>query len=67
MKLSKRMKTTATKKRIRTPAIWIILGGYADEVAKLEAKLMAVECGECGKTLLECDFAECDKEAMSEL
>jgi len=33
------------------------------EVAQLEAKLMAVECGECGKTLLECDFEECDKQA----
>ena len=34
-----------------------------EAVAQLEAKLMAVECGECGKNLLECDFEECDKQA----
>jgi len=63
MNLSERMNTTATKKRIRTPAIWTILKDYAEEAAQLEAKLEAVECGECGKSLLECDFEECDKQA----
>ena len=38
MKLSERMNAVATKKRIRTPAIWTILKDYADEVAQLEAK-----------------------------
>ncbi len=61
MKLSKRMKIMTTKKRIRTPAIWTILKDYAVEVSQLEAKLEAVECGECGKNLLECDMEECDR------
>ena len=28
---------------------------WSDEVAKLEAKLLAVECSECEKTLLDCE------------
>ena len=28
---------------------------FADMVAQLEAKLRAVECSECGKTLLDCE------------
>ncbi len=61
MKLSERMKIMATKKRFRTPAIWTVLKDYAEEAALLEAKLMAIECGECGKNLLECDTEECDR------
>ena len=38
MKLSERMKAVATRQRIRTPAIWTILGDYADEVEQLEAE-----------------------------
>jgi len=113
--LSERMKAMATKKRIRTPAIWTILRDYAgevdllektieicsheilrlekkerdleaeltehnayyrkvineecapdevhctcvpalrDKIRQLEAKLNAVECAVCGKTLLHCE------------
>ena len=35
--LSERMNIMATRKRIRTPAIWTILKDYAKEVARLEA------------------------------
>ena len=34
------------------------------QAAQLEAKLEAITCGECGKNLLECDTAECDRAAL---
>ena len=36
--LSERMNTMATKKRIRTPAIWTIMKDYAKEVSSLEQR-----------------------------
>ena len=35
------------------------LTGVHEKIALLEAKLAAIECGDCGKTMLEC---ECDME-----
>ena len=43
MKLSERMKAVATKRSIRTPAIWTILKDYAEEVEGLEAELTSME------------------------
>jgi len=41
--LSERMSITATKKRIHPPAIWTILGDYANEVFRLEEENRALK------------------------
>lgn len=50
--LSERMSTTATKKRIRTPALWTILGDYANGVARLEGDLALSQMNH--KRMAEC-------------
>ena len=54
MKLSERMISRATTVS-ENCAVW--LEEYGRLVALLEAKLTAIECGDCAKTMLEC---KCD-------
>ena len=55
MKLSEKMREYETGEMDR----------WADEVEQLEARLMSIECGECGKNMLECNAEECDKLAIT--
>ena len=63
MKLSERIQIRAGSDTVFEP-YYDVLGQWATEAAQLEAKLEAITCGECGKNLLECDTAECDRTAL---
>ena len=65
MKLSERMmqeRFYITDSVSRTNAT---IDKWAGEVTQLEARLMSMECGECGKNMLECNAEECDKLAIT--
>ena len=62
--LSERMNRVATERRIRTPAIWTILGDYAEEVEGLEAELTSME--DAVSVFKRVRELEADKEYLAE-
>ena len=54
MKLSEQIRYTNHAQDACRGRCHIERGEIADEVALLEAKLTAIECGDCGLTMLEC-------------
>ncbi len=61
MRLSKRMLNDMPDIMWSVSRTQATIRKWAGEVAKLEAGLESIECGECGKNMLECDAEECDK------